>query len=100
MFYDSMIAKVSVWGKDRAEAIVRGRAALNDTTLNGVKTNVPLHLQLLQNDKFLKGDYTTRLIGEDFQYREKVIDDTESKMAMIAAAVVRLLERIQRGADG
>jgi acetyl/propionyl-CoA carboxylase alpha subunit len=87
VFYDSMIAKISVWGRDRREAIERGRAALHDTVLNGIKTNVPLHLQLLDNEKFIKGNYTTRLIGEDFQYKERVPDQTEVRMAMIAAAV-------------
>lgn len=87
VFYDSMIAKVSVWGRDRHEAIQRGKAALNDTTLNGIKTNVPLHLQILDNPKFLSGNYTTRLIGEDFNYQESVPSDAELRMALMAAAV-------------
>jgi len=87
VFYDSMIAKVSVWGRDRQEAILRGKAALKDTTLNGIKTNVPLHLQILDNPKFLSGNYTTRLIGEDFNYQEKIPNDSELKMALVAAAV-------------
>lgn len=87
VFYDSMIAKISVWGRDRNEAILRGKAALNDTTLNGIKTNVPLHLQILDNPKFLSGNYTTRLIGEDFNYQEKTPEEGELRMALIAAAV-------------
>ena len=87
VFYDSMIAKVSVWGRTREEAIARGRAALQDTRVNGVKTNIPLLLQLLDNPKFLSGNYTTRLIGEDFHYKDKGANDEELRMAMIAAAV-------------
>lgn len=87
VFYDSMIAKISVWGRDRNEAIQRGKAALNDTTLNGIKTNVPLHLQILDNPKFLSGNYTTRLIGEDFNYQESTPNESELRMALIAAAV-------------
>jgi acetyl-CoA carboxylase, biotin carboxylase subunit len=87
VFYDSMIAKISVWGRDRAEAIARSRAALSETVLNGVKTNVPLHLQILENEKFLSGNYTTRLIGEDFHYKTPEPEEGEVKMAMIAAAV-------------
>jgi acetyl-CoA carboxylase biotin carboxylase subunit len=87
VFYDSMIAKISVWGRDRNEAIQRGKAALNDTTLNGIKTNVPLHLQILENPKFLSGNYTTRLIGEDFNYLESIPGEAELRMALIAAAV-------------
>lgn len=87
VFYDSMIAKISVWGLDRKEAIARGKAALNDTSINGVKTNTPFHLQLLENEEFLSGNYTTKLVGEGFQYKAKVPDFEEAKMAMIAAAV-------------
>ena len=87
VFYDSMIAKLSVWGRDRQEAIARGKAALRETVLNGVKTNIPLHLQILEAPKFVKGDYTTRLIGEDFHYEEKRPEEKELRMAMIAAAV-------------
>jgi len=87
VFYDSMVAKISVWGRDRKEAIERGKAALKEMTLNGVKTNIPLHLQILENQKFLSGNYTTRLIGEDFHYKEKAVSENEAKMAMIAASV-------------
>ena len=87
IFYDSMIGKISVWGRDRNEAIQRGKSALNDTILNGIKTNVPLHLQILDNPKFLSGNYTTRLIGEDFNYKEQIPSDEELRMALIAAAV-------------
>lgn len=87
VFYDSMIAKLSVWGRDRNEAVERGKAALKDTVLNGIKTNIPLHLQLLENPKFLSGNYTTRLIGEDFHYKEKAVGESETRMAMVAAAV-------------
>jgi acetyl/propionyl-CoA carboxylase alpha subunit len=87
VFYDSMIAKISVWGRDRKEAIQRGKAALKDTVISGIKTNIPLHLQLLENEKFCKGDYTTRLIGEDFFYKERGMEGDEARMAMIAAAV-------------
>lgn len=87
VFYDSMIAKISVWGKDRSEAIARGKAALKDTVITGIKTNVPLHLQLLEAPKFVEGNYTTRLIGEDFHYKEKGMPQEELRMAMIASAV-------------
>ncbi len=87
VFYDSMIAKISVWAGNRQEAIARGKAALTDTTINGIKTNLPLHLQLLENEKFVKGDYTTKLIGTDFNYKEPVIPEDDVRMAMIATAV-------------
>lgn len=87
VFYDSMIAKISVWGRDRQEAVLRGKAALRDTVLNGIKTNVPLHLQILENEKFLSGNYTTRLIGEDFHYKERTPNEDELNLGLMAAAV-------------
>lgn len=100
VFYDSMVAKVSVWGKDRTEAINRGKAALQDTHVNGVKTNVPLHLQLLDNAKFLEGNYTTRLIGEDFHYKERRVAPDQLRMAMIAAAVSAYSKEYKGKGDG
>jgi acetyl-CoA carboxylase biotin carboxylase subunit len=87
VFYDSMIAKISVWARTREEAIARGRAALRDTVVNGIKTNIPLLLQILDNPKFQSGNYTTRLIGEDFHYAEVGAGKDELRMAMVAAAV-------------
>ncbi len=87
VFYDSMVAKISCWGLTRTEAINRSKAALRDTMITGVKTNLPLHLQILDNPKFVSGNYTTRLIGEDFNYKEKLPDTKSMNRAVIAAAV-------------
>lgn len=92
VFYDSMIAKISVWGRTREEAIERGKCALSDMVLNGVKTNLPLHLQILDNAKFRSGNYTTRLIGEDFNYKERTPSEEESRMATMAVAVSAFLK--------
>jgi len=97
VFYDSMIAKISVWARTRQECINRSKAALKDTVLNGVKTNVPLHVQLLENKKFNDGNYTTRLIGEDFHYKERVVESEEAKMAMVAVAVAAYSKEYKGG---
>ena len=57
------------------------------TVVNGIKTNIPLLLQILDNPKFQSGNYTTRLIGEDFHYTEVGAGKDELRMAMVAAAV-------------
>ncbi len=57
--YDSMVAKVISWGKDRPEAILRMRHALATTTVEGVTTNIGLHQRILQWDAFLGGTYDT-----------------------------------------
>jgi len=60
--YDSLIAKVIVFAPKREVAIKKMRAALETTTIVGIKTNIPLHLKILANDDFLKGDYNTQFM--------------------------------------
>jgi acetyl-CoA carboxylase, biotin carboxylase subunit len=65
--YDSMIAKLIVCGKDRSEAIARGRRALQQFTIEGVKTLIPLHLQILDSEAFREGNLSTRFMEEFFR---------------------------------
>jgi acetyl-CoA carboxylase biotin carboxylase subunit len=60
--YDSMIAKLVVHGKDRAEAIARGRRALDFFVIEGVKTTIPLHRRILEEKDFQEGRITTRFM--------------------------------------
>ena len=55
--YDSLIAKVIVHGRDRAEAVARMQRALSETLIEGVKTTIPFHLKLLADPVFLAGDF-------------------------------------------
>jgi acetyl-CoA carboxylase, biotin carboxylase subunit len=56
-FYDSMIAKLIVWGKDRSEALERMKRALKEFAIDGVHTTIPFHLQLIDHPKFVAGDF-------------------------------------------
>ena len=58
----SLLAKLIVWGADRAEALERGRAALADFKIEGLKHNIPLHLKILANESFRRGEYDTGLL--------------------------------------
>jgi acetyl-CoA carboxylase biotin carboxylase subunit len=62
--YDSMIAKLIVKGKDREEAIRRGRRALEQFTIEGIKTTIPLHLRILSAPDFISGNLSTRFMEE------------------------------------
>jgi acetyl-CoA carboxylase biotin carboxylase subunit len=64
--YDSMIAKLIVRGKDRAESLARGRRALEQFVIEGVKTTIPLHRAILSDERFIRGDFSTRFM-EEFQ---------------------------------
>ncbi len=60
--YDSLIAKVIVWGEDRTEAIARMRRSLDEIVIEGVKTTVPLHRRILDDADFIDGNLNTRFI--------------------------------------
>ena len=55
--YDSMIAKLIVYGNSRNEALMRLRRCLGEYVIEGVKTTLPLHNRLVQDDDFINGDY-------------------------------------------
>lgn len=61
-FYDSMVAKVIVWGKDRQEAIDRMKRALGEFVIEGIKTTIPFHLKLLEHEAFIEGDFNTKFL--------------------------------------
>jgi acetyl-CoA carboxylase biotin carboxylase subunit len=61
-YYDSLIAKLLVHGRDREEAIVRGRRALQMLRIEGIKTTVPLHLRILDNEEFNAGSVDTHFM--------------------------------------
>ncbi len=66
--YDSMIAKVMTHGADRKEAIARMKRALDLMILEGISTSIPLHLKILDDDQFQRGEFSTRFM-EDFLKR-------------------------------
>jgi acetyl-CoA carboxylase, biotin carboxylase subunit len=60
--YDSLIAKLIIRGKDRMETIARARRALEQFVIEGVKTSIPLHRQILQNEAFVRGEFSTKFM--------------------------------------
>lgn len=54
-FYDSMVAKLMTWGRDRAEAISRMRRALSEFRVEGIRTTIPMHLALMDDPDFQRG---------------------------------------------
>jgi acetyl-CoA carboxylase biotin carboxylase subunit len=60
--YDSLMAKVIVYGTDRAQAIERARAAVAEFRITGPKNNLPFFAELLENAEFLGGDYDTAIV--------------------------------------
>ncbi|MED4784852.1 acetyl-CoA carboxylase biotin carboxylase subunit [Brevibacillus choshinensis] len=64
-FYDSMVAKLIVWGTDRSEAIARMRRALDEFVIEGVHTTVPFHEKLLEHPDFVSGHFATNFLEKN-----------------------------------
>ena len=67
--YDSMIGKLIVSAQTREEALTKMERALSEYVIEGVPTTIPFHLQLMQNEKFRKGEFTTKFL-EDFDLKK------------------------------
>jgi acetyl-CoA carboxylase biotin carboxylase subunit len=67
-YYDSMIGKLITIARSRNEAIDTMYRALSEYVIEGVKTTIPFHLQLMQDERFRSGDFNTKFL-EGFQLR-------------------------------
>jgi acetyl-CoA carboxylase biotin carboxylase subunit len=65
--YDSMISKLIVVARTRDEAILKMKRALGEYIIEGVKTTIPFHQKLMEDENFVKGNFTTKFM-EDFEY--------------------------------
>lgn len=88
-YYDSLISKLTVWGRDRNETIPRMKRALYEYIIVGVTTNIPFHKAVMNNEYFKRGELTTHFI-EDHNIIadvEKVIESEKEKGATLASAL-------------
>jgi acetyl-CoA carboxylase biotin carboxylase subunit len=103
LYYDPLIAKVLSWGETRTEAITRMRRALTEYWIHGIKTTIPFHTKILQNQAFLSGDYDTSLVEECGT--ELASSSADPLVVAIAAAVMehrqeRTMRLTERRAQG
>ncbi len=78
-YYDSMIAKLITTAQTREEAIAKMKRALDEFVIEGVKTTIPFHRQLLDDPDFIKGNYTTKFM-EDFELDPSYQKEYESNI--------------------
>jgi acetyl-CoA carboxylase biotin carboxylase subunit len=62
-YYDSLIAKLIVWGKNREHALQRAKRALEEFIVEGIKTTIPFHLKVLTDDRFKSGNFDTSFLN-------------------------------------
>ena len=95
MFYDSMIAKLIVHGKDRLDAIAKMREALNGFVIRGVSSNIPFQAALLAHPKFVAGDFNTGFIAENYSqgFKAEDVPHADPDFLVALAAFVRRKSR-------
>ncbi len=95
MFYDSMIAKLIVHGRDRAEAIAMMREALNGFVIRGVSSNIPFQSALLAHPRFAAGDFNTGFIAQNYSagFRAEDVPHEDNDFLIALAAFVRRKSR-------
>jgi len=110
LFYDPLLSKLIVWGRDRAQAIARLRRALAEYQIVGVRTTLPFARWLMDHPRFIAGDFSTDFIAEEWEPRrtEDLPEEApaqEPSAAQVAALAASLLadeassaERLRRRA--
>jgi len=107
-FYDPMISKLIAWGRDRDEAITRMRRALYEYIILGVKTNIPFHKAVMENQTFISGELGThfikrettllddmrKIIERDKPIEEKLSKIFEEKRNIAAIAAVAAVKQV------
>ena len=95
MYYDSMIAKLIVHGKDRAHAIALMRNALNAFVIRGVSSNIPFQAALLAHPQFVSGDFNTGFIAQQYRggFRAEDVPHDDPGFLLALAAFVRRKSR-------
>jgi len=93
-FYDSLLAKLVVWGRTRAEAIARTRIALRDFTIQGVSTTIPFHLAMMDDPTFEAGEVHTSYVETEFMKHWKELQEKYSP------AKPQAKESTENGANG
>ena len=103
LYYDSMIAKLIVLGRDRVDAIARMRDALNGFVIRGVASSIPFQSALLAHPRFVAGDFDTGFIAEQYAggfHAEDVPHDDPDLLVAIAAAANRAYRHRAAGISG
>jgi acetyl-CoA carboxylase biotin carboxylase subunit len=97
-YYDSLISKLIVWGETRAQAILRMRRALEEYKIIGVQTNIPFHQNLLDQHRFMAGQFDTRFVEDRFSMEEA--EEGKESLQHIAAVMASMVahEQTQRSA--
>ena len=100
MFYDSMIAKLIVHGRDRNDAIAKMREALNAFVIRGISSNIPFQSALLAHPRFVSGEFNTGFIAEQYAHGFRAEDVTHQDPDFLIALAAFVRRRSRERAAG
>jgi len=95
IFYDSLIAKLAVWGANRDEAVLRMKNALEEYRIEGVETTIPLHKKILDNEYFRRGEVDTNFVQE--KIGSQLTEDIEGEEIAAIIASFAVSQNRRRG---
>jgi acetyl-CoA carboxylase biotin carboxylase subunit len=85
-YYDSLIAKLATWGVNRSDAIQRMKIALDETEIIGIPTTIPLHIELMRDESFVRGNFDTTYLNGFLPRLDTTILQYEKFASVVAAA--------------
>lgn len=88
LYYDPMIAKLIVYGENRAEAILRMRRALNEYRIAGVKTSIPFHQEIMDSTEFIWGTFDTGFLSRRRISPRRAQSTESERLAAVVAAMI------------
>lgn len=86
-YYDSLVAKIATQGLDRTQVIERMKVALGETVVEGLKTTIPVHQTILENRKFLQGNYHVQFLDKILSGWKAPLETTPEEIAAIFLAI-------------
>ncbi|UCH31203.1 MAG: acetyl-CoA carboxylase biotin carboxylase subunit [Candidatus Bathyarchaeota archaeon] len=95
LFYDSLIAKVAVWGQNRKETIARMKNALQELFINGIETTASFLIRILNDKQYQDGKLHAYFIDERMRYFTTQSKDTLEDVAILSAVLAHYLSRNQ-----
>lgn len=98
VYYDPLLAKLIVWGRDRSAAIDRMKRALREFTLTGIRSNIPFFVQVMRHEPFISGNYDTGYVDQHLGRDLRLDEGHHVEVAILAAVIAEHLEE-RKGLD-
>jgi len=97
VYYDSLIAKIAVWGSTREEAIARMRNALSEYVIEGIETTIPFHRKILEDELYQLGNIHTNFVQERINNIALAREHEYEDIAVLSVAVASYLQNQKAG---